>query len=250
MLDALNHIAFGWYPYFCLTIFLVGSWVRFDREQYSWRSGSSQLLRRRQLMWGSNLFHVGILVIFLGHFVGLLTPIWIFDALGISHGFKQMLAIGVGGVAGVACFIGITLLVHRRLFDSRIRKTSSFGDIAVLLLLYAQLTLGLATISVSLGHLDGHEMVRFMSWAQGVLTLQPGVSAIVADAHPLFKAHLLLGMTIFLVFPFTRLVHVWSAPVWYLGRRGYQVVRSKDGRHSVRRPEAEIGGRPYPAPAE
>jgi nitrate reductase gamma subunit len=250
MLDALNHIAFGWYPYFCLTIFLVGSWVRFDREQYSWRSGSSQLLRRRQLMWGSNLFHVGILVIFLGHFVGLLTPIWIFDALGISHGFKQMLAIGVGGVAGVACFIGITLLVHRRLFDSRIRKTSSFGDIAILLLLYAQLTLGLATISVSLGHLDGHEMVRFMSWAQGVLTLQPGVSAIVADAHPLFKAHLLLGMTIFLVFPFTRLVHVWSAPVWYLGRRGYQVVRSKDGRRPARRPEAEIGGRPYPAPAE
>jgi nitrate reductase gamma subunit len=250
MLDALNHIAFGWYPYFCLTIFLVGSWVRFDREQYSWRSGSSQLLRRRQLMWGSNLFHVGILVIFFGHFVGLLTPIWIFDALGISHGFKQMLAIGVGGVAGVACFIGITLLVHRRLFDSRIRKTSSFGDIAILLLLYAQLTLGLATISVSLGHLDGHEMVRFMSWAQGVLTLQPGVSAIVADAHPLFKAHLLLGMTIFLVFPFTRLVHVWSAPVWYLGRRGYQVVRSKDGRRPARRPEAEIGPRPYPAPAE
>ncbi len=123
-------------------------------------------------MWGSNLFHVGILVIFLGHFVGLLTPIWVFDALGISHTFKQWLAIVVGGVAGIFCFIGITLLAHRRLFDSRIRKTSSFGDIAILLLLWAQLTLGLATIPVSLNHLDGHEMVQFMTWAQGVLTLQ------------------------------------------------------------------------------
>jgi respiratory nitrate reductase gamma subunit len=92
MVENLNYLVFGWYPYLCLTVFLIGSLVRFDREQYTWRSGSSQLLRRRQLFWGSNLFHVGILVIFLGHFVGLLTPIWIFDTLGISHTFKQWLA--------------------------------------------------------------------------------------------------------------------------------------------------------------
>jgi len=227
MRETINHIVFGWYPYFCLTTFLVGSWLRFDREQYTWRSGSSQLLRRRQLSWGSNLFHVGVLVIFLGHFGGLLTPIWIFEALGISHGFKQWISISVGGVAGVMCFIGLTLLVHRRLFDSRIRKTSSFGDIAILLILYAQLILGLSTIFVSLQHLDGHEMVKFMTWAQGILTLQPGISAAIADVHPIFKLHLALGMTIFLVFPFTRLVHIWSAPVWYIGRRGYQVVRTR-----------------------
>ena len=227
MRETINHIVFGWYPYFCLTTFLVGSWLRFDREQYTWRSGSSQLLRRRQLSWGSNLFHVGVLVIFLGHFGGLLTPIWIFEALGISHGFKQWIAISVGGVAGVMCFIGITLLVHRRLFDSRIRKTSSFGDIAILLILYAQLILGLSTIFVSLQHLDGHEMVKFMTWAQGILTLQPGISDVIIDVHPIFKLHLALGMTIFLVFPFTRLVHIWSAPVWYIGRRGYQVVRTR-----------------------
>ena len=239
MRETLNFIVFGWYPYLSLTVFLVGSLLRFDREQYTWRSGSSQLLRRRQLMWGSNLFHVGILVIFLGHFVGLLTPIWIFDTLGISHTFKQWMAIVVGGIAGIMCFVGTTLLVHRRLFDSRIRKTSSFGDIAILLLLYVQLILGLSTIFVSLGHLDGHEMVKFMFWAQGVLTLQAGVSALVADAHPLFKLHLFLGMTIFFVFPFTRLVHVWSAPVWYLGRRGYQVVRTRQNvRPSARRPSA------------
>src|SRR5215467_60557 len=164
MREMINHIVFGWYPYLCLTVFLLGSWVRFDREQYTWRSGSSQLLRRRQLTWGSNLFHVGILVIFLGHFVGLLTPIRVFDALGVSHTFKQWMAISIGGVAGIMCFVGTTLLVHRRLFDTRIRRTSSFGDIAILLLLYVQLILGLATIFVSLHHLDGHEMVKFMDW--------------------------------------------------------------------------------------
>lgn len=222
----LNHIAFGWYPYLCLIVFLLGSLIRFDREQYTWKAGSSQLLRRRQLMWGSNLFHVGVLVIFVGHFVGLLTPIGVFDALGVTHGFKQGLAIGVGGLAGLVMLVGVSLLTHRRLTDPRIRATSSFSDIAVLLLIFAQLLLGLATIPVSLGHMDGGEMVKFMNWTQGILTLQPGVSELVADVNPVFKAHLLLGMTIFLVFPFTRLVHVWSAPVGYPGRRGYQIVRT------------------------
>ena len=245
MRDVINQIVFGWYPYLCLTVFLLGSLLRFDSEQYTWRSGSSQLLRRRQLMWGSNLFHVGILVIFLGHFVGLLTPIWVFDAMGISHGFKQLLAIVVGGIAGIACLIGIALLTHRRLLDARIRTTSSFGDIAVLLLLFAQLLLGLATIPVSMAHLDGHEMVKFMDWAQGVLTLRLDSWRLVADAHLIFKAHLLLGMTIFLLFPFTRLVHVWSAPIWYLGRRGYQIVRS--GNRPAARP---AGARRSIEPAE
>jgi nitrate reductase gamma subunit len=228
MSDAINQLLFGWYPYLCIMVFLIGSLMRFDREQYTWRSGSSQLLRRKQLTWGSNLFHVGILIIFFGHFVGLLTPIAVFDFLGISHGFKQMMAIVVGGIAGIACFIGLTLLVHRRLFDARIRNNSSFGDIAVLLLLYVQLILGMATIPISLEHLDGAEMLKFMTWAQGIMTLQPGVAALVADANPIFKLHLFFGMTIFLVFPFTRLVHIWSAPVWYIGRRGYQVVRTRE----------------------
>lgn len=245
----LNEAIFGWYPYVCLTVFIVGSWWRFDREQYTWRSGSSQLLRRRQLMWGSNLFHVGILIIFLGHFFGLLTPIWVFDAIGISHSAKQIMAIVIGGVAGVACLVGIALLTHRRLSDPRIRRTSSFGDIAVLLLLFAQLLLGLATIPVSLGHLDGGEMIRFMSWAQGILTLQPGVASLVIDANPIFKLHLFLGMTIFLVFPFTRLVHIWSAPIWYLGRQGYQIVRSSGAAAPKKSsPAVSLGRAGWPKP--
>lgn len=223
----LNFLAFGVYPYIALAVLAIGSVLRFDREQYSWRSGSSQLLRRRQLVLGSVLFHLGVLAIFGGHFVGLLTPVAVWDALGVSHGFKQMLAIVAGGVAGVMCLAGGLLLLHRRLFDPRIRATSSFGDTAILILLMTQLSLGLLTIPISLGHRDGAEMIKFMNWAQGIFVFDPAASTHVAHVHWIFKAHLTLGLTILLVFPFTRLVHMLSAPVWYLNRRGWQLVRSK-----------------------
>ncbi len=226
-MDWLNQALFGFYPYVALVVLAVGSVLRFDREQYTWRTGSSQLLRRKQLVLGSVLFHVGVLAIFAGHFVGLLTPLAVWDALGVSHGAKQMLAIVAGGVAGVMCLVGGLLLLHRRLLDPRIRATSSFGDTAILILLMAQLCLGLATIPISLQHLDGEEMVKFMNWAQGIFTFRAGVADYVADAHWIFKAHLTLGLTILLVFPFTRLVHMLSAPIWYLNRRGWQIVRSK-----------------------
>ena len=227
MSQAINEFLFGIYPYICLSVFLVGSVVRFDREQYGWRSQSSQLLRRRQLVWGSNLFHAGILVILIGHTGGLLTPVAVFDALGISHTAKQILAMVVGGVAGIFCLIGLLMLLHRRLSDPRILRTSSFADIAVLFLLLVQLLLGLGSIFVSLNHLDGEEMVALMNWAQHIVTLRPGAAEFVMDVSPVFKAHLVLGMSIFLVFPFTRLVHILSAPIWYLGRQGYQIVRTK-----------------------
>lgn len=227
MSQAINSALFGIYPYICLSVFLVGSLIRFDREPYSWRSQSSQLLRRRQMMWGSNLFHVGILVILLGHTGGLLTPVAVFEALGISHEAKQLTAIVVGGVAGVMCLAGLLMLLHRRLSDPRIRRNSSFADIAVLVLLLAQLLLGLGSIFVSLNHLDGSEMVALMNWAQHIVTFRAGAADFVAGVSPVFKTHLVLGMTLFLIFPFTRLVHIWSAPVWYLGRRGYQIVRTK-----------------------
>lgn len=227
MMDWLNQALFGFYPYIALAVLALGSILRFDREQYTWRTGSSQLLRRKQLVLGSILFHVGILLIFAGHLVGLLTPLVVWDVLGVTHGAKQMLAIIAGGVAGSMCLVGGLLLLHRRLVDPRIRATSSFGDTAILLLLMTQLCLGLATIPISLQHSDGEEMVKFMMWAQGIFTFQSGAAKYVADAHWIFKAHLTLGLTIFLVFPFTRLVHMLSAPVWYLNRRGWQIVRSK-----------------------
>jgi nitrate reductase gamma subunit len=231
MADYLNTFLFVIYPYICLVVFVLGSLVRFDREQFTWRSGSSQMLRQKQLRWGSNLFHVGVIIVFFGHLIGLLTPIQVFDALGIGHTFKQVMAILVGGIAGVMALVGATLLLHRRLFDPRIRKTSAFSDHFVLILLYAQLLLGLATIPISLGHLDGEVMVVFMNWAVGVFTFQTGNAALMAGVHWIFKLHIFLGLTVFLIFPFTRLVHIWSAPIWYLGRRGYQIVRTRNHRH-------------------
>lgn len=223
----LNAFLFGIYPYVALSVLVLGSVLRYDREPYTWRSGSSQLLRRRQLIAGSILFHAGVLVIFAGHLVGLLTPIAVFDTLGISHGAKQLLAIVAGGTAGIAAFAGAALLAHRRLFDPRVRATSRPTDTLIILLLWLQLTLGLLTIVVSLRHLDGHEMVKFMNWAQGVFTFNPAAASYVADAAPIFKLHLVLGMTILLLFPFTRLVHMLSAPVRYLWRPGYQIVRQR-----------------------
>lgn len=227
MASFLNTLVFGIYPYIALAVLALGSIIRYDREPYTWRSGSSQLLRRRQLVLGSVLFHVGVIIVFFGHLVGLLTPIELFDLVGIGHGFKQILAIVVGGVAGIFALFGATLLAHRRLFDPRIRANSSFGDNAIILLLWLQLALGLATIPLSLGHLDGGEMVRFMSWARGIFTFDFAASSYIADAHPIFKLHIFLGLTLFLIFPFTRLVHMLSVPLRYFWRPGYQIVRSR-----------------------
>ncbi|GGJ11678.1 respiratory nitrate reductase subunit gamma [Neoroseomonas lacus] len=226
MRDAVFHILFVWYPYVCLTVFLLGSLIRYDREPYTWRAGSSQILRKRQFRWGSNLFHIGVLFLFFGHAVGLLTPTSLYT-LFITVEQKQLIAVSAGGVAGLICFIGLSLLLHRRLFDPRIRATSTVMDIAILGILWVQLSLGLLTLPFSLAHSDGSVMLILSHWAQGIVTLQPIHAETLQSLSLPYLAHLVLGMTIFLLFPFSRLVHIWSAPVWYLGRRGYQVVRSR-----------------------
>jgi nitrate reductase gamma subunit len=227
-MDNLNQFLFGIYPYICLAVFFLGSLIRFDRDQYTWKSDSSQLLRLGQLRWGSNLFHLGILGIFFGHLIGLLTPLSVWHALGVSASAKQMLAIVAGGVAGIVCLIGLILLIHRRLVEVRIRATTRAMDLAVLYLLLAQLLLGLFSIIVSANHLDGGEMIRLMMWAQHIATFRSDAAAFVIDVALVFKLHLVLGMTIFLVFPFSRLVHVWSgfATLTYV-TRAYQIVRHR-----------------------
>ncbi|OJU36561.1 MAG: respiratory nitrate reductase subunit gamma, partial [Rhizobiales bacterium 68-8] len=218
MREFVNYLLFGWYPYLAITVLIVGSILRFDKGQYTWRSQSSQFLRRRQMMLGSNLFHLGVLILFVRHLVGLLTPAAVFSFVGVSHGFKQVTALTVGGIAGIFAFIGCSLLLHRRLFDPRIRRSSSIGDILVLVLIWLQLVLGLATTIWTVNALDGHEMVLFMGWASGLTQFNPGASALIIDTALVYKMHIVLGLTLFLITPFTRLVHIWSAPVWYLFR--------------------------------
>jgi nitrate reductase gamma subunit len=204
-MSALQTFIFVVYPYICLGVFLMGSLARFDRDQYTWKSDSSQMLRARQLRIGSNLFHAGILFLFFGHLFGQLTPHAVYE-----------------------CFVGLSMLLHRRLFDPRIRLTSHRTDLAILIILWVQLALGLATLPASISHVsDPKTMIALASYLQGIATLRPDASAI-AGIQWHFIAHMLLGMTIFLLLPFSRLVHVWSGfgAVAYLFRP-YQLVRSR-----------------------
>ena len=222
----LNLVLFGVYPYIALAICLIGSWARFDLSQYTWKAGSSQMLSNKGMRVASNLFHVGILFVLAGHFVGLLTPESVYHHV-ISTENKQLLAMVSGGFFGLLCLIGLLMLLKRRLTDPRVRASSSASDIMILLVLLAQLVLGLLTIVASTRHMDGSVMVMLANWAQNVVTLQPAAAAAaIAPVGLVYKLHVLLGLTLFVLFPFTRLVHMVSAPIWYLGRR-YQIVRQK-----------------------
>lgn len=226
-MNAIEHFLFGIYPYICLSVFFLGSLIRFDRDQYTWKSDSSQMLRPGQLRLGSNLFHVGILFLFFGHFFGILTPHAVYEVF-ISAGTKQLIAMVSGGIAGVAGIVGLTILLQRRLGDPRIRKNSKTSDIVLLWMLWVQFALGLATIPLSAQHLDGSVMMQLAGWGQHIVTFRGGAVELLEGTGFIFKTHLFLGMSIFLIFPFTRLVHVWSgfASVAYAARP-FQLVRSR-----------------------
>jgi nitrate reductase gamma subunit len=227
-MNYINQFLFGIYPYIALAIFLLGSLIRFDREQYTWRSESTQVLHTGQLRLGSILFHVGIIGLLGGHAVGLLTPVWVWDTLGVTHGAKQLFAMAAGGVMGTLCLVGILLLLARRLGNTRLRTATTFKDKIVLLWILGTLLLGLSSIFVSAGHLDGHVMVLLMTWAQHIVTFRGDAAGYILDAPLVFKLHLFMGMSLFVIFPFTRLVHIWSGfgAVTYLGR-AFQLVRPR-----------------------
>jgi len=226
MANYVNQFFFGIYPYIAITVFFLGSLLRYDRDQYTWKASSSQLLSKKDMRLGSNLFHIGIIALFFGHLMGLLTPHWAYESM-ISAGTKQVLAMTAGGIFGLTCLAGMILLIRRRMLDARIKATSQATDLPILLLLFVQLVLGLVTIPFSAQHMDGSSMLALASWAQHVVTFQSDAASFVQGEALVFKVHLVLGLTIFLVFPFTRLVHVWSAPIQYLVRSGYQIVRKR-----------------------
>ena len=226
MANYINQFFFGIYPYIAITVFFVGSLLRYDRDQYTWKASSSQMLSKKDMRLGSNLFHIGIIALFFGHLMGLLTPHWAY-AFMISAGTKQLVAMTAGGIFGLTCLAGMILLIRRRMLDARIKATSQATDLPILLLLFVQLVLGLLTIPFSAQHMDGSSMMALASWAQHLVTFQGDAASFVSGEALIFKIHLVLGLTIFLVFPFTRLVHVWSVPIQYLTRRGYQIVRKR-----------------------
>ncbi|UYZ83640.1 respiratory nitrate reductase subunit gamma [Entomomonas sp. E2T0] len=227
-MNYIDKFVFGIYPYIAMSIFIVGCLVRFEREQYSWKSESSQLLYAGQLRLGNILFHVGILGLFFGHLVGLLTPVVVWDTLGISHSFKQVVAMTAGGIMGTMCLVGLVILIHRRFTCDRLLANSTWRDKLVLIWLLITLLLGLSTIVVSSQHLDGHEMVLLMTWAQHIVTFRGDAASFIAEASIIFKLHIFMGMGLFVIFPFTRLVHVFSgfAAVTYI-TRAWQLVRPR-----------------------
>jgi nitrate reductase gamma subunit len=223
----LDTLLFGIYPYICLAVFFIGSWVRFDRDQYTWKSDSSQLLRTGSCAGAATCSTAACCS------CSSATP-WACSRRTscmkpfISAGNKQVMAMVSGGIAGLLGFVGVSVLLHRRLSDPRIRATSKTSDIVLLLLLWLQLALGLATIPLSAQHLDGSMMMNLAEWAQRIVTFRTGGVELLADAGWIFKAHMALGMSIFLIFPFTRLVHVWSGfgTLAYV-LRPYQLVRAR-----------------------
>ena len=224
----LHQFFFGIYPYIALCIFLFGSLLRFDREQYSWKSESSQLLHQGQLRLGNILFHVGILGLFFGHLFGLLTPVAFWDYIGVSHGTKQIFAMAAGGIMGSICLLGLLILIVRRFSSDRLSANTTWRDKLVLIWILVTLLLGLSTIVVSSQHTDGEEMVKLMTWAQHIVTFNGDAAAYIVDASWIFKLHMFMGMSLFVIFPFTRLVHIWSGfgALTYL-RRSHQLVRRR-----------------------
>ena len=229
---------YGLYPYICLTIFVMATIYRFEREPYTWQASSSQMMRKGNFSWASNVFHLGILGVAGGHVMGLLVPASVFHVLGVPDQVHQMMELFGGGPMGFATLIGLLVLTYRRVFDKRVRRTSDPSDLWIAVLLLLALVFGMATLPESWRTRESGEYLHKLGgWAQNIVVFRPSRALAHLDGVPMvYKLHMLAGMTVFLIFPFTRLVHVCSAPVGYLVQGYYQIVRPAAGR---RRPRAE-----------
>jgi nitrate reductase gamma subunit len=218
-------------PYAVLVLLIGGTVWRWRYDRFGWTTRSSQLYESRLLRVASPMFHFGILLVIAGHAVGLLIPENWTDALGISNEQYHVTALSLGAVAGVATLGGVALLIWRRRTTGPVFSATTVNDKVMYVVLVAALVAGLATTLLSavagLGH--GAEVdyrLTVSVWFRSIWTLRPDAAAMAA-ASPAFKIHALIGMTLFALFPFTRLVHAFSAPVWYLFRP-YIVYRTRD----------------------
>ncbi len=219
-------LLWGALPYVVLTLCISGLVWRYVTNPFSWTSKSSEMLEKRKLRWGSLLFHYGVLAVFCGHIAGLLIPVEVYRGLGISDEEYHLAAIVGGMPAGIVTFAGSLLLLYRRYADARIRATSSLGDRVALIVLIVVLFTGLAaTAASSMSHGDFDYRTTINPWLRGVLAFQPNPQLM--ETVPIgFKIHILTTFALYLVFPFTRLVHVFSLPLGYL-RRSYVLYRRR-----------------------
>ncbi|MEU3143046.1 MULTISPECIES: respiratory nitrate reductase subunit gamma [unclassified Streptomyces] len=216
-------------PYVCFAVFAVGHVWRYRQDQFGWTSRTSQLLEHRWLRWGSPLFHLGAFMVIGGHVVGLAVPASWTEAVGIDEHTYHNVAVWAGSVAGVAMVVGLGMLSARRLLAPRIRPTTDRSDKVLFPLLAATVLLGIAATAAHNVLGEGYDYRSTLSvWFRGLFALTPKPEAI-SGAPLLFQLHALTACLLFAAWPFTRLVHVWSAPIGYL-IRPYVVYRRRTGR--------------------
>ncbi|EMG28612.1 nitrate reductase gamma chain [Listeria fleischmannii 1991] len=206
-------------PYLIFASFIVGHIFRYRYDKFSVTAKSSELIEKRQLMIGSILFHVGILFVVGGHFVGLVIPKSFTEAIGMSEHTYHIIAVGIGSVFGVMTFIGMFLLTYRRISHKSVRRLSSSGDIIVNLTLLLTLLLGILSTLFGTKEVPGFDYRESISiWFRQIFMFRPDAN-LMAEIPLLFKLHILSAFVIFGLFPYTRLVHAWSVPLSYLKRR-------------------------------
>jgi nitrate reductase gamma subunit len=226
-MNYFHNFFFNFYPYICLVVFVGGCYVRFDRDQFSWQANSSQLMSKKRFRFASNLFHLSMLGVAGGHAMGLLVPASMNDLVGITGGMHQKMELVVGGSMGIGALVGLSMLLYRRIYDVRVSRTGNRSDLVIAGLLWVTIVAGLSTMPWSFMTRDtGIYMHHLNDWSMHVITFRAGAAETLHAVPVVFKVHMVLAMTIFMVLPFTRLVHVMSAPFGYLFRGHYQIVRS------------------------
>jgi len=227
------------YPYICITIFIVGHIYRYNTDQFGWTAKSSQILEQKRLRLGSTLFHYGIIFVFFGHVAGLLIPKQFFDFIGITSDMYHFGAIWFGGLAGVVTVVGGALLFLRRVSVKRINRNSSTSDFVTLVLLGMVVLAGFfATVGYTASGGTFDYRVVIGPWLREIITFNISSAMVhsMAQAPIGFRMHVLLAFTLFAVWPFTRLVHVFSLPLKYLRRR-YIPYRNMRTPNKVKLPE-------------
>ena len=224
----MDVVLWGVLPYVMLAVLVGGTIWRYRYDKFGWTTRSSQLYESRLLRIGSPLFHFGILMVVIGHAVGLLIPKSWTEALGVSEGLYHFNALFFGTLAGIGTLVGIALLVYRRRTTGPVFMATTTNDKTMYVVLVAAIVLGLWTTLVAIG--AGHEAHDYREtvspWFRSIFRLQPDVDAMAA-APIQFHVHVLVGMLLFTIWPFTRLVHAFTAPLHYLFRP-YIVYRSRD----------------------
>jgi nitrate reductase gamma subunit len=219
----INNLLFTYLPHIAMTLFWFGLITRIVKTPQSLQAESSQFLSKKGQRWGGNLFHYGILLVFIGHFTGLFTPENLYHMV-MTTATKRAMAIAMGSVFGTSAVVGIIILLIRRLKDERIRINSKPQDIFLLILLLFEMGLGMISIFITAGS-SVENYAELGAWAQKVITFQPDAGALIAGHSLIYKLHIVTGLLIFMIFPYTKLMHMFVMPVAYFFRSGYQLLR-------------------------